>query len=145
MVLGVGGWRLLETLGLGVEVCHLNEGHAAFAVLERARTFRERCSLPFWEALWATRAGNVFTTHTPVAAGFDTFDLGLIQKYSLYSRDYLARLGISLAELLALGRKDPRDPSEPFNMTYLALRGCGTVNGVSHLHGAVSRHLFREL
>lgn len=136
MVLGVGGWRLLETLGLGVEVCHLNEGHAAFAVLERARTFRERCSMPFWDALWATRAGNVFTTHTPVAAGFDTFDLGLIQKYSLYSRDYLARLGISLAELLALGRKDPRDPSEPFHMTYLALRGCGTVNGVSRLHGA---------
>jgi glycogen phosphorylase len=145
MVLGVGGWRLLETLGLGVEVCHLNEGHAAFAVLERARTFRDRYSMPFWDALWATRAGNVFTTHTPVAAGFDTFDLGLIQKYALYSRDYLARLGISLEELLALGRKDPRDPSEPFNMTYLALRGCGTVNGVSRLHGAVSRHLFREL
>lgn len=145
IVLGIGGWRLLDTFGLDVDVCHLNEGHAAFAVLERARSFMERTGVTFWDALWATRAGNVFTTHTPVAAGFDTFGPALIQKYSTYSRHYLARLGISLTELLALGRKDPADPNEPFNMAYLALRGSGTVNGVSRLHGAVSRHIFRDL
>ncbi len=145
IVLGIGGWRLLETFGLDVDVCHLNEGHAAFAVLERAGSFMERTGVTFWDALWATRAGNVFTTHTPVAAGFDTFGPALIQKYSTYSRHYLARLGISLTELLALGRKDRADLNEPFNMAYLALRGCGTVNGVSRLHGAVSRHIFRDL
>ena len=72
LVLGIGGWRLLEALGLQVDVCHLNEGHAAFVVLERVRHFMAQHGVSFWEALCATRAGNVFTTHTPVAAGFDT-------------------------------------------------------------------------
>ena len=73
IVLGIGGWRMLEALGVSVDVCHLNEGHAAFVVLERARRFMEVNQVTFWEALWATRAGNIFTTHTPVAAGFDAF------------------------------------------------------------------------
>lgn len=73
IVLGIGGWRLIETLELAIDVCHLNEGHAAFVTLERARCFAQKRQIDFQEALWATRPGNLFTTHTPVAAGFDTF------------------------------------------------------------------------
>jgi starch phosphorylase len=141
-VLGIGGWATLDNLGIEADVCHLNEGHAAFAVLERARGFMRKHGTPFWEAWWATRAGNVFTTHTPVAAGFDVFSPELIRTYF---RDYLAELGIPLEDLLALGRKSRGDEAEPFNMAYLAMRGCARANGVSRLHGQVSRHLFREL
>ena len=81
LVLGIGGWRLLNALGIKPEVCHLNEGHAAFAVLERARTFMEETGQPFEVALASTRAGNLFTTHTPVAAGFDRFAPALIEQY----------------------------------------------------------------
>jgi starch phosphorylase len=145
IVLGVGGWRLIEALGLPVDVCHLNEGHAATVVVERARYFMQRHGVSFWQALWATRAGNVFTTHTPVAAGFDTFSPALIQKYFPHALDYLARLGIPPDALSALGRRDPHDASEPFNMAYLAMRGCAVANGVSRLHGAVSRRIFLPL
>lgn len=145
LVLGIGGWRLLEALGLQVDVCHLNEGHAAFVVLERARSFMAQQGVSFWEALWATRAGNVFTTHTPVAAGFDTFPPELISKYLPVVQEDLAPRKVSLAELLALGRRDGHDPHEPFNMAYLAMRGCAAAHGVSRLHGAVSRAIFRAL
>ena len=145
IVLGIGGWRMLDELGLAVDVCHLNEGHAAFVVLERARRFRERHGVSFREALCATRAGNVFTTHTPVAAGFDTFSSDLIEKYAVHIGVYLAKIGLSVDDLLALGRKDPRDRSEPFNMAYLAMRGSAMTGGVSRLHGAVSRRLFAGL
>ena len=143
LVLGIGGWRLLEALGLKPEVCHLNEGHAAFAVLERARTFMEATGQSFEVALAVTRAGNLFTTHTPVTAGFDRFSPALMEQYlGWYAQK---ELGISLHELLALGRADPNDSSEPFNMAYLAVRGSGAVNGVSRLHGQVSRRIFRPL
>ena len=143
LVLGIGGWRLLDALGLKPEVCHLNEGHAAFAVLERARTFMEETGQPFEVALAVTRAGNLFTTHTPVPVGFDRFAPVLIEQYlGWYAQN---KLGISLHDLLALGRRDPNDSSEPFNMTYLAMRGSGAVNGVSRLHGQVSRRLFQPL
>lgn len=145
IVLGIGGWQLLETLGLEVDVCHLNEGHAALVVVERARCFMHHHGVSFWEALWATRAGNVFTTHTAVAAGFDRFSPVLIQKYFPYFRDYVAQLGISPEALQALGRSNPLDSNEPFNMAYLAMRGCAVANGVSQLHGAVSRRLFQPL
>ena len=92
-------------------------------------------------ALWATRAGNVFTTHTPVEAAFDRFEPALLEQ----SYRVVQMLGISFDQLLALGRHDPDDRREPFTMTYLALRGCGDVNGVSELHGRVSRHLFEVL
>ena len=141
LVLGIGGWRLLRALGLQPEVCHLNEGHAAFAVLERARSFMEEAGQPFEVALAATRAGNLFTTHTAVAAGFDRFAPALIEQYLGGYAD--KRLGIALHDLLALGRQNPDDSSETFNMAYLAIRGSGAVNGVSRLHGKVSRHLFR--
>jgi starch phosphorylase len=146
LVLGVGGWRLLEALRWPVDVCHLNEGHAAFVVLERARRFMEDHSgATFADALWATRAGNVFTTHTPVPAGFDAFAPGLFTKYFGADSQDLAPPGLPPEELLALGRRDPRDAAEPFNMAYLAVRGSIAVNGVSRLHGAVSRRLFQGL
>src|SRR5574341_255586 len=110
MVLGLGGWRLLEALGIKPEVCHLNEGHAAFVVLERARTFIKETGQPFEVALAVTRAGNLFTTHTPVEAGFDRFAPALVEQYlGWYAQN---RLGISLHDFLALGRLDPDDSSE---------------------------------
>ena len=143
LLLGIGGWRLLGALGIQPEVCHLNEGHAAFAVLERARSFMQENAQPFEVALAVTRAGNLFTTHTAVAAGFDRFAPALIEQYL---RGYAEqKLGISLHDLLALGRQNPNDASESFNMAYLAVRGSGAVNGVSRLHGEVSRHIFAPL
>jgi starch phosphorylase len=143
MVLGIGGWRLLGALGIRPDVCHLNEGHAAFVVLERARSFREATGLPFDAALEVTRAGNLFTSHTPVAAGFDRFPSALVEQY--LGRYALDLLGISLRELLALGRRNPDDLSEDFNMAYLAVHGSRAVNGVSRLHGEVSRRIFQPL
>ncbi|MGA7722059.1 MAG: alpha-glucan family phosphorylase [Ignavibacteriaceae bacterium] len=142
-ILGIGGWRLLRSLGIQPEVCHLNEGHAAFAVLERARNFMDDTGQPFEVALAVTRAGNIFTTHTPVSAGFDRFAPALIEQYlEWYARN---RLRIPIHDLLALGRQNANDPSEYFNMAYLAMRGCGAVNGVSQLHGKVSRQIFQPL
>ena len=143
MVLGIGGWRLLRMLGLQPEVCHLNEGHAAFAVLERARTYMADNEVPLNVALAITRAGNLFTTHTPVAAGFDRFDPGLMEWYlKKYAEESLR---ISIQDLLALGRLNRDDHKEPFNMAYLAIRTSGAVNGVSKLHGEVSRRIFQNL
>jgi starch phosphorylase len=143
LLLGIGGWRLLGALGLRPEVCHLNEGHAAFAVLERASSFMQETAQPFEVALAVTRAGNLFTTHTAVAAGFDRFAPALIEQYLAGYAEQ--KLGITLHDLLALGRQNPNDSSESFNMAYLAIRGSGAVNGVSRLHGKVSRHLFEPL
>jgi starch phosphorylase len=143
MVLGIGGWRLLAALGIKPDVCHLNEGHAALAVLERARGFMQDNAQPFSVALAATRVGNLFTTHTAVAAGFDRFTPALIEQY--LGRYATQKLGIPLRDLLALGRQNPDDDAESFNMAYLAVRGSGSVNGVSRLHGQVSRHLFSPL
>jgi starch phosphorylase len=143
LVLGIGGWRLLRALGVQPEVCHLNEGHAAFAVLERARSFMQEAGQPFDVSLGVTRAGNLFTTHTAVAAGFDRFPPALIEQYlGAYAEQ---KLGISVHDLLSLGRLNPSDASESFNMAYLAVRGSGSVNGVSRLHGEVSRQLFQPL
>ncbi len=143
IVLGIGGWRLLRALGIEPDVCHLNEGHAAFAVLERTRCYMEDHKKPFDLSLNVTRAGNLFTTHTAVAAGFDRFDPELFKKYfTYYAKDELA---IPLEHLLSLGRKNPDDSSEPFNMAYLAVRGSGQVNGVSKLHGQVSQQIFQPL
>jgi starch phosphorylase len=143
LLLGIGGWRLLGALGIKPEVCHLNEGHAAFAVLERARSFMEETAHPFEVALAVTRTGNLFTTHTAVPAGFDRFAPDLIEQYlGGYAEQ---KLGITLHDLLALGRQNPNDSSESFNMAYLAVRGSGAVNGVSRLHGKVSRHIFEPI
>ena len=143
IVLGIGGWMLLEALGIQPDICHLNEGHAAFAVLERARTFMEQNGVTFAEAMATTRAGNVFTTHTAVAAGFDHFQPPLVG-YHLGAYAW-EKLHLSFDDLMALGRQNPADHNENFNMAYLAINGSGSVNGVSRLHGEVSRHLFEGL
>ena len=143
LLLGIGGWRLLQALGIHAEVCHLNEGHAAFAVLERAASYMEATGHPFAVALAATRAGNLFTTHTAVEAGFDRFPVDLMRSH--FTRYCANGLRISFDELMALGRQDANNSEEPFNMAYLAMRGCGAVNGVSRLHGEVSRQLFQPL
>ncbi len=144
LVLGVGGWRLLHRLNVRADVCHLNEGHAAFAVLERAACFMEQTGQTLEVALTATRAGNLFTTHTPVAAGFDSFDPVLLRRYlDPFMKRRLP--GVSPNEVLALGRRDPFDENEPFNMAYLAIRGSGAINAVSRLHGSVSRSIFADL
>jgi len=142
IVLGIGGWRLLDAMGIKPEVCHLNEGHAALVVLERARSFMLRKQQPFDVALAATRAGNVFTTHTPVEAGFDRFSPKLVGHYLAH---YADQLNIGLGGLLALGRQAPANSKEPLNMAFLAMRGSGMINGVSRLHGEVSRGIFQLL
>jgi len=142
IVLGIGGWRTLAALGVQPAICHLNEGHAAFVAIERTRAFMQEHRLNFWQALWATRAGNVFTTHTPVAAGFDTFPVDLLGQYG---RDYAAGLNISAHDLLALGRPPGGRDDDPFNMAYLAARTCIHINGVSRLHGEVSRGIFQPM
>jgi glycogen phosphorylase len=140
LLLGIGGWRLLGHLGIRPEVCHLNEGHAAFAVLERARGFMRESGQSFEAALATIRAGNLFTTHTAVAAAFDRFEPDLIERYlGAYAE---TELGISRGALLALGRVDAGNAAEPFSMAQLALRGSGAVNGVSQLHATVSRRIF---
>lgn len=143
LVLSIAGWRLLSALDLHPQVCHLNEGHAAFVVLERALAYMREHHQPFDVALTVTRAGNLFTTHTPVEAGFDRFPPDLLKRYlaSYAERD----LQIKFDDLLALGRKNPGDSREPLNMAYLAVRGSANVNGVSRLHGEVSREIFQPL
>ncbi len=158
MALGIGGWRLLRELGIAPDICHLNEGHAAFAVLERARSYMQDHGVSFDVALTATRTGNLFTTHTPVEAGHDRFPP---HRIAAYLGDDADALGKRLDRLLALGRHPCVDRGDatggpvgepaaftdaaPFNTAYLAIRGSGAVNGVSRLHGEVSRGLFQCL
>jgi len=141
LVLGVGGWRLVEALHPEITVCHLNEGHAAFAILERARRFAQKNALSFNEALWATRPGNVFTTHTPVEAGFDRFPLPLLARYA----QAWAGENVAVGDILALGLEDGRATGGMFNMAWLAARGALLSFGVSRLHGSVSRQIFQPL
>lgn len=142
MILGICGWRLLEEVGIEPEVCHLNEGHSAFAILERARSLMDKRGITFWEALAINRAGNLFTTHTAVAAGFDLFEPQLM---ATYMANYATSLGLTFKQLMGLGRLNPSDANEPFNMAYLSIRGSGAINAVSRLHGEVSRNLFQPL
>ncbi|SHI99631.1 starch phosphorylase [Malonomonas rubra DSM 5091] len=142
IVLGVGGWRTISALGLPIDICHLNEGHAAFVTIERARQLMQLHAIAFREALWMSRPGNLFTTHTPVPAGFDTYFPDLVQRYGSV---YAEQIGISLQELAGLGRLDPDDQDAPFSMAFLAARTCGAINGVSRLHGKISRQIFQNL
>ena len=142
MVLGIGGWRVLSTLNQEPNICHLNEGHAALAAIERARSFMRASGQPFEVALAATRAGNIFTTHTPVEAGFDRFSTDLVERYL---GRYMNETGIRIEEFLEMGRKSLEDKKEPFNMAYLAVRVSGTVNAVSRLHREVSQSIFQPL
>ncbi|MBV9569762.1 MAG: alpha-glucan family phosphorylase [Alphaproteobacteria bacterium] len=145
IVLGIAGWRVVKALHPDTEICHINEGHAAFAIIERARQCAVACGMNFHDGFWATRAGNVFTTHTPVAAGFDAFPAALLCKYLPYAERDLQHCDIATDDLVALGRLDPDDADEPFNMAYLAQRGSATTLGVSRLHGEFSRRIFQPL
>jgi len=143
LILGFGGWRLLKQLGIRPEICHLNEGHSAFVVLERALDAMQENNIPFEEALLLTRSGNLFTTHTAVGAGFDRFSPALLNQYLA---DYVQQeLKISFTDFLALGRQHTADASEPFNTSFLAIRGSGKINAVSGVHRDVSRRLFAPL
>ncbi|MBN2370577.1 MAG: alpha-glucan family phosphorylase [Vicinamibacteria bacterium] len=141
IVLGMGGMKALVALGYAPAVCHMNEGHSAFLSLERMRMLIKEHGVRFHEALEAARAGNVFTSHTPVPAGFDVFSEDLMDKY--FSA-YMHEVGVSRDDLLALGRP-PNDPSGPFNMATLAIGTSAFANGVSRLHGEVARSLFQPL
>ena len=142
IMLGIGGYRALEALGLEPTVYHMNEGHSAFLALERVRRLMERGSLSFAEAREVACAGLVFTTHTPVPAGHDYFSAGLLDHHL---GDYAAGLGLSRQEFYGLGRQNPANDSEEFCMTVLALRMAASSNGVSQLHGAVSRKMWKTL
>ncbi|GAB4452348.1 MAG: glycosyltransferase family 1 protein [Armatimonadaceae bacterium] len=138
VVLGIGGIHALEAMDLRPAVCHMNEGHSAFLALERVRRLIGEDGLTFADATEATAAGNVFTTHTPVPAGFDLFPADLVYKY--FSA-YAGEVGIRFDELMDRGRRNPGDPNEKFNMAVLAFRHARAINGVSRLHGEVSRKM----
>ena len=143
MLLGMGGWRLLEKLGCRYRSATSTRGTRPLRSWTGPAPSCRRHGCSFAEALAVTRAGNVFTTHTPVTAGFDRFDPALIRRYLGWYA--VEALHVDVDEMLALGRLNPDDGNEPFNMAYLALRGCGAVNGVSRLHGEVSRGIFQPL
>lgn len=142
IILGIGGIRALRALGRMPTVVHMNEGHAAFAALERVRLMMEEHHLDFASAVEAVKAGTCFTTHTPVPAGNDAFPVGMIEEYL---GAYMAAMGVDRAGLLALGRQHPNNEGEPFGMTVLALKLANTSNGVSQLHGSVSRKMWHEI
>lgn len=137
LVLGIGGVQALTELEITPTVCHMNEGHSAFLALERARQLRDKTGLPFAEATNATAAAHLFTTHTPVPAGFDIFPGELMWKYF---GEFAPKLGISFDELLDRGRAPLMEPGK-FNMAVLAFRHARYINGVSKLHGHVSREM----
>lgn len=141
IVLGIGGVRALRALGIDSGVFHLNEGHSFLCAIERIRELRASRQMTLEEARLVARAGIVFTTHTPIAAGSDYFDSGLV--WDLLS-PYLAEVGISFDRFMDLGRQRPGDPRERFCTTYAALRLADQSVGVSRLHGAVSRRLWKE-
>jgi len=142
IVLGIGGLRALRAMGIEPTVYHMNEGHSAFLALERIRVLMANYGLTFDEAIETCRANNVFTTHTPVPAGIDLFDPGLMHHYFT---GYCQKTGFSIDQLMSLGRRNPHDHGEPFSMAILAIRTSCWRNGVSALHGVVSREMWQDL
>ncbi|MGC9364966.1 MAG: alpha-glucan family phosphorylase [Fidelibacterota bacterium] len=142
IVLGMGGVRLLQAIGMENCVFHLNEGHSAFSGLERIRNLVQRHKLTFLEALEVVKASSLFTTHTPVKAGIDLFSVELMEKYF---RNFSKEVGITIPELLALGQSKAENPREDFSMAVLALNLSYKANAVSKLHGVVSRRMWRSL
>lgn len=138
-LLGIGGIRALRALGREPEVVHMNEGHAAFSALERMRILIEEKGLTFHEALEAGIPGNIFTTHTPVPAGNEVFGVDLMDRYF---GEWHGKLHTDRKSFLALGRVNPHDEGENFSLTILALKTSGAANGVSKLHGEVSRKMW---
>src|SRR5262249_48067351 len=142
LLLGVGGVRALEALGIQPSVLHLNEGHSAFATLEMVRALMQANAVPFGEAVRDVAAMTVFTTHTPVAAGHDRFSAPLVEEHLGKIRE---ALHLSFDDFMGLGRVYPGDLNEPFCLTVLALKLSRFANGVSALHGAVSRRMWHPL
>jgi starch phosphorylase len=142
ILLGIGGHKALTAMGIEPTVCHMNEGHAAFMALERIRQLRGAKNMTFEEAIEATRAGNVFTVHTLVKAGLDEFDVDLMDKYF---SSYFPHLGANRKQFLSLGRMLTDDETEPFKMPVLAIKLSGYINGVSKLHGQISRGVWGSL
>lgn len=142
IVLGIGGLRALRELGLQPTVYHMNEGHSAFLAIERIRVLMAEQGLTYEEALEASRTNNVFTTHTPVPAGIDLFDGGLMREYF---DEYCRQSGIRVEDLLALGRHRGNDEQEPFSMAVCALRASAACNAVSVLHRDVSQKMWENL
>ncbi len=142
IMLGIGGLKALAAMGITPTVCHMNEGHAAFMALERIRELRNTQNMTFDEASEVIRASNVFSMHTPIKAGLDEFSVELIDKYF---GSYFPHLGINRKQFLALGRILPDDDNEPFKMPVLAMRLSSYVNGVSKLHGQISREMWGSL
>jgi glycogen phosphorylase len=142
VLLGIGGVKVLEAIGIKTQVFHTNEGHAGFLGLERIRMFMKGHGLTFNEAIEASRAGTLFTTHTPVPAGIDRFPRALMETY--FSK-WAADLGIPFDDFMNLGHEPGDAADAPFNMAVMGLRLAGQANGVSKLHGAVSRDMFSNL
>ena len=142
LLLGIGGVRALREIGIVPNVIHMNEGHSAFAPLELIRERMEDDALPFSQALEETASRAVFTTHTPVPAGHDRFSPELIDEHIGPTGE---ALGLGPHDLMALGRVDPQNEGETFCMTVLALKMCRIANGVSSLHGVVSRKMWAGL
>jgi starch phosphorylase len=142
IMLGIGGYRALCAVGMKPTVCHMNEGHSAFLSLERSRQLMKENNLSFAEAREVTTAGTVFTTHTPVPAGNDYFTPVLMDEYFT---DFYKKCGITRKDFLGLGRRDANNDKEDFCMTILALRMSAYSNGVSKLHGDVSRAMWQNV
>ena len=142
ILVGVGGLRTLHAMDIWPTVCHMNEGHAAFLSVERIRALMESDGLTFEEAFELSRAGNVFTTHTPVPAGHDRFQPEMVLRYfdSIYPE-----MGLSAQEFLGFGRIDQKSTVETFCMTVLAMKCASRTNAVSRLHMDVSRRMWTDL
>lgn len=142
MLLGLGGIKMLRKLGIDTDVYHCNEGHAAFIGLERLGEYIQNHNLSFSEATEVVRASSLFTTHTPVPAGHDFFEEGMLRAYI---ENYTEKLRVDWEQILALGKIDLHDPKEKFSMSNLAANLSQEVNGVSWLHGEVSKDIFKDL
>jgi starch phosphorylase len=142
IVLGIGGMRALKAMGLEPTVFHMNEGHSAFLALEQIRLYMRDFKLSCEESVEAARSSNVFTTHTPVPAGIDLFDPGLMY---YYFSNYCAETGIEFQQLMGLGRRDPQNRDEHFSMAVLALNTAAYRNAVSKLHRQISQEMFHDL
>ena len=142
LLLGIGGIRALRKLGINPQIYHCNEGHAAFTGLERLYEYIQNDNLNFSEALEVVRASSLFTTHTPVPAGHDAFEEGMLRQYIGH---YPERLKIDWETLMGLGRANQNDPNERFSMSVLAANISQNVNGVSMLHGQVSKDIFSNM
>src|SRR4051812_35620917 len=142
ILLGIGGVRALQTLGIPAQVFHTNEGHAGFLGLERIRQAIVEHGLPYADAIEAVRAASIFTTHTPVPAGIDRFPPELIEKYF---SGWAAECGLTVGQLLEVGHRVGDPPTERFNMAVMGLRLAARSNAVSQLHGEVSREMFSDL